>query len=238
MNPNDYTKRWYDVFESTHPYTATEVEFLTTLLPNPPYARVLDLCCGRGRHAIPLARQGYDVVGVDVSEDALTEARRRAALGQGLRAEFVKSDVRDLTSVHGTFDAAFILWQSFGYFGREEDVLMLHGIVNRLNHHARIALDIYNLEWWSENQGEEVVSRGGRTVQVTRKMTGQHLVVDLQYNDGQPGERFEWDLYSVAELQKMGEECGLRTLLICTQFDRQRRLIGTDKALQIAFERA
>ncbi|MDR7511904.1 MAG: class I SAM-dependent methyltransferase, partial [Armatimonadota bacterium] len=55
---------------------ATQVEQVVRLLDLHPPARVLDLCSGYGRHSVELARRGFDVVGVDISE---MQVRRAAA---------------------------------------------------------------------------------------------------------------------------------------------------------------
>ncbi len=95
--------------------TRVEVRELVRLLPRG--ARVLDAPCGIGRHSIPLARKGFEVVGVDQSKDYLAQARRA-----GSTARFVRGDLRDIF-FDGVFDAVFNLWTSFGYFEDAADDL-------------------------------------------------------------------------------------------------------------------
>lgn len=73
---NEYSADWFRIFLSRIPaeQTAREVEFLRRQLPLPSHGRVLDLCCGAGRHALPLARAGYCVLGVDRDEAAIARA--------------------------------------------------------------------------------------------------------------------------------------------------------------------
>ncbi|MEM1044186.1 MAG: class I SAM-dependent methyltransferase [Bacteroidota bacterium] len=84
-----------------------------------PGARVLDVACGRGRHSRILAARGYDVTGVDLSENALRSARRRAAR-EGLSVTFQQADMRALP-FEAAFDGAVNLFTSFGYFDAESD---------------------------------------------------------------------------------------------------------------------
>ncbi|MFH1312468.1 MAG: class I SAM-dependent methyltransferase, partial [Candidatus Eisenbacteria bacterium] len=56
-----------------------QVDFAIEKLAIEPGARVLDLCCGQGRHLLDLMRRGYDVVGVDLSEFMLGKCREAAA---------------------------------------------------------------------------------------------------------------------------------------------------------------
>jgi len=87
-----------------------EVDALVALLGIAPPARVLDLCCGIGRHAAELARRGFTVTGVDLHEPYLAEARS-AAPG----AEWIRADMREFRRP-GAFDAAINMFSSFAYF--------------------------------------------------------------------------------------------------------------------------
>jgi len=84
-----------------------------------PGARVLDVACGRGRHSRILASRGYHVSGVDLSENALRSARRRAER-EGLSVTFQQADMRALP-FRADFDGAVNLFTSFGYFDDERD---------------------------------------------------------------------------------------------------------------------
>jgi SAM-dependent methyltransferase len=69
--------------------------------------------CGLGRHSIALATRGFRVTGLDVSPQAIAEARENARAA-GQKVEFHVADMRDL-SLRSEFDAAFCLGNSFGY---------------------------------------------------------------------------------------------------------------------------
>jgi SAM-dependent methyltransferase len=101
----------------------SEVDTLIALLKLEPGAKVLDLCCGPGRHALELARRGYAVTGVDRTRSYLDRARNQAA-GEGLKVELVQSDARDFVRP-AAFDAALNLFTSFGYFEDPADDLKL-----------------------------------------------------------------------------------------------------------------
>ncbi len=81
--------------------------------------RVLDLCCGPGRVAIPLARKGFRVTGVDRSPFLLDKARQ-AAQAQGVDVEWVQEDMRSFTRPE-SFSLALNLFTSFGYFTDPND---------------------------------------------------------------------------------------------------------------------
>jgi SAM-dependent methyltransferase len=84
-------------------------------------ARLLDMACGRGRHAIVLAQRGYRVTGIDLSRRSLQYARKRAAQ-EGLDIQFLEGDMRHVM-FHHEFDAVVNLFTSFGYFDDDGDHL-------------------------------------------------------------------------------------------------------------------
>ena len=71
---------WQEFFDSQastyeeNPFTkntVTEVDFLLSLYPLQPGASILDVGCGTGRHSIELAKRGFNVTGLDLSEKML-----------------------------------------------------------------------------------------------------------------------------------------------------------------------
>jgi SAM-dependent methyltransferase len=75
----------------------TETDGVLKLLSLKPGARILDLCCGPGRHAVEMARRGYKVTGADRNK-AYLERARKSAKGLGLEIEFVEEDMRRFVS--------------------------------------------------------------------------------------------------------------------------------------------
>jgi cyclopropane fatty-acyl-phospholipid synthase-like methyltransferase len=99
--------------------TLAEVDFLIELLALPAGCSVLDMGCGTGRHSIELARRGFSVTGVDLSEGMLNEARKTAEAA-GVTVEWIQEDA---TQYRGErrFDAAICLCEgAFGLIGPQE----------------------------------------------------------------------------------------------------------------------
>ena len=96
-------------------------------------ARVLDAGCGIGRHSVPLASRGYEVVGFDFSPPYLAEARK-AAEGAGVDAKFILGDMRNVGSALGKekpFQAIVNMFTSHGYHQKGDDLRFfqeLHGL--------------------------------------------------------------------------------------------------------------
>lgn len=92
-----------------------EVDHLVTALDLDPGDRVLDVACGHGRHANRLAERGYDIAGLDASEEFL-ELAREDARERGVDPDYAHGDMRDLPWDPGEFDAAYSVFTSFGFF--------------------------------------------------------------------------------------------------------------------------
>ena len=100
---------------------------------------LLDAPCGFGRHAIPLARAGYRVVGADRSAVLLEEARRRA--GGERWPKFVQADYRELPQADESFDVALNLFSSLGYLGDEQDTRALAELRRVLRPGGRLLIE-------------------------------------------------------------------------------------------------
>jgi SAM-dependent methyltransferase len=119
--------------------TRAEADFFEQLLGVRPGVRLLDVPCGDGRLALELARRGYRVTGVDISEDFLAAARESAASG-GLASEWRHSDMRNLPW-RQEFDGAFCGGSSFGYLGDAGDRDFLEAVARTLRPGARFVID-------------------------------------------------------------------------------------------------
>jgi SAM-dependent methyltransferase len=88
-----------------------------------PRARILDAGCGNGRHAVPLAGEGYRVVGLDNAGVLLAAARRSARSARWPR--FVRGSYARVPFRTATFDAVLCLGTALGYLGDEGDRVAL-----------------------------------------------------------------------------------------------------------------
>ncbi len=116
--------------------TVQDAEFLVRALDVKPGAKLLDLACGNGRHTNELARRGFSVTGVDLSDDFLARARAAAVDG----AEFVKGDLRDLR-LEGRFAGAYCMGNTIPYFDREELGVILSGVARLLGPGAKLVIE-------------------------------------------------------------------------------------------------
>jgi SAM-dependent methyltransferase len=114
-----FTGPWSTLQQAGYPagQTAAECDLIGSVLRLAPGARVLDIPCGRGRHALEFARRGFRVTGVDFNADAIAAARA-AAQAESLPADFVVADMRRFASPE-RFDGVSCFFGSFGYFSDE-----------------------------------------------------------------------------------------------------------------------
>ena len=102
--------------------TAKEVDLFSRIGSLKPEMKVLDLCCGQGRHSLELASKGFQsVTGFDYSQFLLDTAKKRLAEKRATNSAFpdvtfVQGDARALPFDDSTFDAVLCLGNSFGYF--------------------------------------------------------------------------------------------------------------------------
>lgn len=105
--------------------TGSEVEFFVSVAELPQDSRILDLCCGQGRHSLELARKGFrNVEGLDRSRYLITKARG-LAIREGLGVKFREGDARKTHYPADAFDCVMILGNSFGYFETVRDDLQV-----------------------------------------------------------------------------------------------------------------
>jgi SAM-dependent methyltransferase len=142
--------RWYERFfegvtlemwrrAGTLQPTAQEADFVARSLSVGHGARILDVPCGLGRHAIEMAKRGFSVTGIDLSREAIEDARRNGAAA-GVEVDWRVADMRDLPW-HGELDGAFCLGNSFGYLDPSATRDFLRSLSRSLKAGARFALD-------------------------------------------------------------------------------------------------
>ncbi len=115
-----------------------EADFLVQTFGREPGSRFLDVPCGNGRHAIELARRGYPVTGVDLSDEFLAAAHAASFGVDGL--EWLKGDMRDL-HLQGRFSGAYCFGNSFGYLDHAGAQAFLSAVAGALEPGSRFVID-------------------------------------------------------------------------------------------------
>ena len=119
-----------------------EVRRMIGWLGLPAGARVLDVGCGTGRHALALGKLGYRVTGLDLSETLLTHARR---LAPEMGIDWHLGDMREMPFPANRFDAVVNWFTTFGYFATDaENARVLGEIARVLKPGGRFLIDYLN----------------------------------------------------------------------------------------------
>jgi D-alanine-D-alanine ligase len=117
-----------------------------------PDDRILDLCCGQGRHCLELASRGFGhVTGIDRSRYLIRLARRRANQ-LGYRIAFHEGDARKFRAPENAFDCVTMMGNSFGYFDdAEDDMQVLAKIKRVLRSRGTLVMDLTDGDWMRQN---------------------------------------------------------------------------------------
>lgn len=193
-----------------------EVALLVERLGLPAGSKILDLCCGHGRHSIPLARRGYQVTGLDLSQVFLEKARVDAEEA-GVQVRWVHSDMRHVP-FEAEFDAVINMFTAFGYLENEqEDEKVLHQVHGALKPGGLFLLEIAHREFlmrhfesrdFSRYQDGLLVLHERHLDLMTSRLDDQ---VTMIHPDGTRRAYFtSLRLYSLTELAHMMEAAGLR----------------------------
>lgn len=117
--------------------------FYKRWLPKAKGASILELCCGTGRLTIPIAKDGYDISGVDYTPSMLEQAKAKASEA-GLGIEFVEADIRAL-DLRKKYDFIFIPFNSIHHLYRNEDLFKAFQVVRKhLKPGGLFLLDCFN----------------------------------------------------------------------------------------------
>jgi SAM-dependent methyltransferase len=186
------------------------IDTITHYLNLPENAKVLDLACGKGRHAIYLNQLGFDVVGADLSENSILEAQKNA----NETLHFQVHDMRE--SFEEKFDAIFNLFTSFGYFENDADNLKtLVAIKDSLSEYGFAVIDFMNVNQVLENLvAEETKTVDNIDFHIKRYHADEHIYKEINFED--QGNHFHFvekvKALTLADFEQMMEKAGIYLL--------------------------
>lgn len=178
----------------------------------PADAKVLDLCCGMGRHSLALSEEGYQVTGIDLSDVLLEEARE---LDRDQAVTWISSDMRRLPLEDQEFDAVLNLFTSFGYFTKDEEhIKVLEEIWRVLKPGGRFIIDFLNPAYVKMNLVPESSRESeGQRIDERRQIENGYVKKEITITDSNGGEPRQYNervkLYTCDAFQLMVEEAGL-----------------------------
>ena len=209
-----------------------EVDFFLSIAGLRAGARVVDVGCGDGAHAIVLAQRGFEVTGLDLSASQLLRAAKAAdALHAPVR--WVHDDMRRASVIEpGSMDALVCFGTTFGYFDEEENRRVLQRWRDWLVPHGRALLQVANRDhviarlparsWW---QGRNCLVLDESEMDFfTNRL---HVQRNIAFNDGR---QYKHDMsirvYSAYELGHMCAAAGFRVVEISGSRHTRSRFYG------------
>lgn len=188
--------------------------FLTSLLDylNPPKnAFMLDLACGSGRHANFLAKQGYNVVGVDLSENSIIEASKNKLPN----SRFFTMDMREKIDFIN-FNYVFNLFSSFGYFETdEENYKVIEAVKHCLKKDGVYVIDFLNSRRVADNLVKsECKTVDGIDFNIERTIRDNYVIKIISFEDKNENFRFieQVRLYDYNEFNVFFKDAGFEII--------------------------
>lgn len=234
-----FDSNYLKLFSYTEKSARFEVESLVRLLNLKPPKKILDLCCGFGRHAIVLASKGFDVTGLDLSETILQQARLKAEK-LGIKLDLEKKDMRDIQHLN-EFDVIINLFTAFGFFDSEsEDLLVLQGIHRALKPDGQFVIDTINrdfaiqarkLQSWNIDNGSVILEERFFDFFKSRLEIVHHIVD----NNGRK-EKLEssFRLYTLKEMLDLFSQSGLTLTEVYGDFDGSQYSAQSPRMILVA----
>lgn len=190
MAEKEWFESWFDTpyyhllyKDRDHDEAKRFIENLVKELNIKPGAKVLDLACGKGRHSVTLNELGFDVMGVDLSQNSISEATSSG----NPTLEFLVHDMR-FPIPQQKFDVVFNLFTSFGYFDDiKENASVIHSIRTMLREGGLLVIDFMNavkvINGLVENETKVI---DGIRFDIKRSYDGTHIYKNIHFlADGQ-----------------------------------------------------
>lgn len=170
----------------------SDLQFYRKWLPTNKDTRILELCCGTGRLTLPIAKDGYNIWGVDYTPSMLEQARLKANEA-GLKINFIEADIRTL-DLQEKFDLIFIPFNSIHHLYRNEDLIKALACVrNHLKEGGLFLLDCFNpnIQYIVENEKGQAVIAGYTTED------GREVLIKqtMRYERATQINRIEWHYF-------------------------------------------
>ncbi|HSY21951.1 MAG TPA: methyltransferase domain-containing protein [Polyangiaceae bacterium] len=191
-----------------------EVRFIEESLGVEKGGALLDLGCGTGRHANELARQGYEVVGFDLSLPMLARAGEEAQ-ENGTKINFMQGDMREMT-FEEQFDGVYCWNTSFGYFEEDKNAQVVDRVHQALKGGGLFLLDVINRDFlvrqspslaWFEGDGCVCMDEMNIDFITSRMKVKRTMMLD----DGRSREiEYTIRIYTLSELGKILHDHGFK----------------------------
>ncbi len=210
------------------------MDTLTHYLNIPEHGKILDLACGKGRHSMYLNALGYDVTGVDLSENSIAYAKQ-------FENETLHFEVHDMCQpMNQKFDAVFNLYTSFGYFDNDENNLKtIMAIKDELNDFGFGVIDFMNSDYVIKN----LVPEDDRTIQniafhQKRYAKDGYIFKDIQFSYKNEHYSFQERVkaFTLQDFESLFEQAGVHLLDVFGDYKLRKFDKTTSERLVMIFK--
>ncbi|CAH8283675.1 tellurite resistance protein TehB [Mariniflexile fucanivorans] len=210
------------------------MDTLTGYLNIPENGKILDLACGRGRHAVYLNSLGFDVTGADLSENSINYAKQ-------FENDTLHFEVHDMCKPYNQpFDAIFNLFTSFGYFDKDEDNLStIKAIKTDLNDFGFGVIDFMNSEQVIDNLvPEEIKTVDGIDFNLKRYVEAGYIVKDISFTTDGEDYHFQERVkaFTLADFEALFEQAGVYLLDVFGDYKLRKFNNKTSERLVMIFK--
>jgi len=227
---------YYHILYKDRDYSEAQafMDNLTNYLNLPENGKILDLACGKGRHSIYLNELGYNVTGVDLSEQSINHAKQ-------FENQSLKFAVHDMTKPFPeTFDAVFNLFTSFGYFEDDEcNLRTIKAIKAELNEFGFGVIDFMNSEYIIDNLVlEDTKTVEGIDFLQQRRLENGYIIKDISFTiNGEPykfQERVK--AFTLKDFEILFEKAGVHLLDVFGDYKLRNYFPKTSERLIMIFK--
>lgn len=124
--------------------TEKEIHFIEEIYKkyNNKGKKLIDFCCGVGRHVYGLSKKGFEVVGIDISENQIETAKK---IHSNALTKYYIGDARNI-KIKEKFNIAICMWTTYNYFSKDEELKeFLENAYEHLNNNGILILDAKNI---------------------------------------------------------------------------------------------
>ena len=210
------------------------IENLVQYLSLKKSSKLLDIACGKGRHATYFNSLGFDVIGVDLSPNSITSAKEN----ENATLQFAVHDMREVYQ-ENRFDVVTNLFTSFGYFEKDEDEQKaINAMASNLKKEGFLVIDFMNAKKIMVNLvASEQKTIDDITFDINRKVSNQFIIKDIHITNSKTKHHFQEkvkvltlsnfsnfiansglkiiDIFGNYKLEKFNAQTSDRLILIC-----------------------
>ncbi|MDX2190745.1 MAG: methyltransferase domain-containing protein [Bacteroidota bacterium] len=171
--------------------------------------KVLDLACGKGRHAIFLHALGMEVTGIDLAERNIKFAKKF----ETKRLQFIKGDMREHFFINA-FDLVVNLFTSFGYFENvEDDYKTLNAVNGSLKPNGLFVLDFFNANVVTQSIQPQIIKTvDGINFNISKEVKDGFIFKEIRFTDNGNEYFFKERVrcYTLNDFKLLFEKCGFK----------------------------